>query len=108
MAVRSNLTGFTVNAAVIPYKVASGVTVGRGDPIRLVEDSTEHVMKITNIIEEYAVEGIARTAGESGDTIPCHIFKYYNTYGDMKPYTYGQFKIFTYDDLKRTYFPEYL
>lgn len=106
MAVRSNLTGFTINSAVIPYEIASGITIGRGDPIRLIE--TNGNFTITNNIGDYPVDGVARTAGTAGETIPVHIFKYRNTWGDVKPYKYSQLKNFTYGDLTRLYLPFYL
>lgn len=104
MSIRTNQNGFSINAALLLYPVAEGITIGRGDPVKFVSDTGAETLSVSNQIGmDEQVDGVARTPGDYGDEISVYVFKYRNSYGDLKGVFHSIMGYFTHGELKTKY-----
>lgn len=108
MAIKDNLkSNFNIHAEIESYLVADGVTVGRGDPLKIVtQNGTDCV---TNVIEnEESVDAVAINTGSSGDKIQCYIFIYREQYKNLVGLPYVLLSQFTYKELRRLHIQNHI
>ena len=96
----NNCNPFTINTLIENYPIATGITVQRGDLLKITE--VEGVSYVTTTINgDEAVDAIAIHSGSGGTTIPCYVLMYRATYDELSIYPHIVLCQFTNGELRR-------
>lgn len=108
MPIRDNLTNtYKLQAETETYVVADGITIGRGQLIRVI--TVNGVEQVTNVIgDDDLVDGATLHAASAGETVECYVFVYRTKYKDLELYPYVVLEQFTYDELRKKKLKNYV